>query len=149
MIATPAPTNPPLHYSQAQTTDEVLRQIYDFLFNGNAIMTWIHIGIFIAALLLLCWTWRLSHKSRAMQHSIQCKEFALEMLANISDSTGQFAAAFGIGAIFFGVGVWFESKGESGMVVQVVTYCPSIILASTQIVSIIRAAVRIKNHLGV
>lgn len=134
--------------SDLKTTNEVIMKLLDFMFNGNSIMTCIHIVIFAFGLLLLYWLSEVEKKSKTGHLPPECTNFASEMLNGVRDSTSTFVSTFGMSAILFGVGVWFESKGTGGMMVQVTTYFPAVILAITQITSIYRSANRIKQHIG-
>lgn len=142
--------------SDLRNTNEALKRFAEFLFIENSYMTWLHIGILLVTLILGLWLWYVYAKAEQKGFSATCKVpqtpcslMAKEWLDGVRQSNNQFSSAFGIGAVTFAIGVWFESKGSGGMPVQVATYLPAIILALTQVIGIARSGARIRHHLGV
>lgn len=139
-----------------KNTNEALQRIFEFLFIENSLLTWVHIAIFLVAILLGLWLWYLHVTAEKKGFVALCKipqtpcsTMSKEWLNGVRQSNTQFASAFGIGAVAFAMGVWFESKGGGGMLVQVATYFPAMILALSQIIGIVQSGVRVKRHLGV
>ena len=142
--------------SDLKNTNDAIRQFFDFLFIENSWLTWLHILIIIGTVLLGVWLWFVHRRAESAGFAATCRvrdtpcsSMAREWLDGVRQSNSQFLVAFGIGAVAFGIGVWFESRGSSGMSVQVATYIPAIVLALSQMGGIIRSGARVKKHLGV
>jgi hypothetical protein len=142
--------------SDLKNTNEAIKQFLEFLFVENSWLTWLHIGILVGTLVLAIWLWYVHRRAESVGFAATCRvpqtpcsSMAREWLDGVRQSNSQFLVAFGIGAVAFAIGVWFESRGSSGMSVQVATYIPAIVLALSQMSGIIRSGARIKKHLGV
>lgn len=146
----------PIGNSDLKNTNEALKKIIKFLFVENSWLTWLHIAILIGALVMGVWLWRVRRKAEASGFAATCKiphtpcaSMAKEWLEGVRQANSQFLVAFGIGAVAFAIGVWFESNGSGGMLVQVATYIPAIVLALSQMIGVFRSGARIRKHLGV
>lgn len=142
--------------SDLKNTNDAIKKFLEFLFSENSWLTWLHIIIFFMAVAIAWWLARLSEKAeekRYISHcnvvNTPCNSIAKGWLEGLRQSNSQFIYAFSIGAIAFMIGVWFESNGSGGMLVQVATYLPAIVLALSQILGIYQSSNHIKKHLGV
>lgn len=138
---------------QADCLNGELIKIYTFLFHGNSIMTWVLLVILVASIFVHLWLGRIHSKSStrtpAPTCSNTCWDFSKNMLNVIKESSSQFLVSYSISIVIFLIGVWLEATGQSGMMVQIMSFFPAIILALIQIVSILNSGKTIKKHFGV
>ncbi len=142
--------------SDLMNTNEALSRFAHFLFVENSILTWLHLVIILAALSLGIWLWLVHLRAEQSGFAAVCRvpetpcaRMAREWLDGVRQSNSQFLVAFGIGAVAFAIAVAFESIGSGGMIVQVATYAPAVVLALSQIAAIFRSGARVQRYLGV
>lgn len=142
--------------SDRKNTNDFLMSLWEFLFVHNSWLTWIHIGILLLAVILGVWLWHKHKKAERRKFSASCglpqapcSLMARDWFDGVRESNSRFIYAFGISAVTFAIGVWFESKGSGGLPVQVATYLPALVLAWSQLWGIRRSGIRLCRHLGV
>lgn len=137
----------PTGVSQLANTDEALRMLYALFFNDNAILTWTHLFIVAVALAIMYWLGRLDKFCRKCKDSAECYDLSWDVIAGTKTSTAQFLTAFPTSFALFILAILFEKMGASGIIVQLLTYFPTLIVACVQLVSLTKMGFLIKRHL--
>lgn len=139
--------NSTIALSDAQATDQLFSLILRFMFEQNAIMTWIHIVIILGGLVVIWMVSRLDPNklSRTSKMSL----FVRDVIFYIESGASSFLTSFGIGFVLFLVGVACEGvNGISSLLVQLLTYMPTMILGMVQLRATLTGVSLVKKHTG-
>lgn len=140
-------TNPAPQPSVLQSTDELFSQIGTFLFELNAIMTWIHIVVGAAGALLI---WRTSKiNPDKIPPSILCPNLARDVIDATKSGASAFLTSFALGYVLFLIGVAFNGvDAVPSLMVQLLTYMPTVVLALIQLRATYVGVALVRKHTG-
>jgi hypothetical protein len=121
-------TSPATHLDN---TNQVFLVIFHFLTQHSII------AAFCLLLFICVWysSWRLKRlQEEAEKATISCKPIILAMLYETRKGVGKFAVGFFIGVIMFFIGLVFDgNSGVSSIMVQTLTYMPTMALGVSQV----------------
>lgn len=132
--------------SQIESTNEAVREIFHFLFVPNSILTGVHLVILLLAIAFAVWVYRINPSK--LGADFPCRTFAVAMIGSMRDSTGALITAFLISWMMFNLAVALDQSQLPSVMVQLLTYTPTIVLALSQLRAAQRGVQTIKQYTG-
>jgi hypothetical protein len=127
--------------SELSNTNEAIHLLLEFLFEGNSVLTWVHLAIGAACVGVVILSMRLD--PQRLPRSFKCAAFARDIIGMVQGNAKALLPTFLIGFALFLVGVALEEvPSVPSLLVQVLTYMPTIVLTLFQLVSM-HSAVRV------
>lgn len=133
--------------TNAQATDQLFLGIFRFLFEQNAIITWMHITICMGGIALIWWASRLDPDK--LSGKSQYARFARDVIYSVKSGASAFLVSFLIGFVLFLLGLACEGiDGIYPPMVQLLTYMPTVVLGLVQLNATRTGVILIKKHTG-